>query len=167
MTKVSVCMITYNHANYIEKAIESILSQIGNFEIELVIANDNSPDNTDEIIKACIQNNNTKHKIKYIHNTKNIGMMPNFEQAINACDGDFLAICEGDDYWTSPNKIEEQVSFLSENNDNALLSAKALAQSWPLSMSWRSRSVKPCLMAVLRKAIKASCCSRASSPCNT
>ena len=76
--KVSVCMITYNHANYIEKAIESILSQIGDFEIELVIANDNSPDNTDEIIRKYIQNNNTKHKIKYIHNTQNIGMMPNF-----------------------------------------------------------------------------------------
>ena len=117
MTKVSVCMITYNHANYIEKAIESILSQIGDFEIELVIANDNSPDNTDEIIRKYIQNNNTKHKIKYIHNTQNIGMMPNFEQTINACDGDFLAICEGDDYWTSSNKIEEQVKFLSANKE--------------------------------------------------
>lgn len=115
MTKVSVCMITYNHADYIKKAIDGILSQIGNFEIELVIANDNSPDNTDEIIKTCIQNNKTKHKIKYIHNTQNIGMMPNFEQAINNCDGDFLAICEGDDYWTSSNKIEEQLNFLLAN----------------------------------------------------
>lgn len=120
MVKVSVCMITYNHANYIEKAIQSILSQKGDFEIELVIANDNSPDNTYEIIRSCIQNNNSKHKIKYIHNTQNIGMMPNFEQALNACDGDFLAICEGDDYWTSPNKIEEQVNFLLANNEYSI-----------------------------------------------
>lgn len=117
MIKVSVCMITYNHANYIKKAIDGILSQIGNFEIELVIANDNSPDNTDEIIKTCIQNNKTKHKINYIQNTQNIGMMPNFEQAINACHGDFLAICEGDDYWTSPNKIQEQLDFLLANKE--------------------------------------------------
>jgi len=117
MTKVSVCMITYNHANYIEKAIDSILSQIGNFEIELVIANDNSPDNSEEIIKTCIQNNSTKHKIKYIRNTQNIGMMLNFEQAINLCDGEFLAICDGDDYWTSPNKIQEQLDFLLVNKE--------------------------------------------------
>ncbi|WP_396164800.1 glycosyltransferase family 2 protein [Flavobacterium sp.] len=115
MIKVSVCMITYNHANYIETAIQGVLSQIGNFEIELVIANDNSPDNTDEVINKCIQNNSSKHKIKYIHNTQNIGMMPNFEKALNACDGDFLAICEGDDYWINPNKIEKQVNFLLAN----------------------------------------------------
>ncbi len=118
--KVSVCMLTYNHGLFIEKAINGVLSQKGNFEIELVIANDCSSDNTDEVIRRCIKDNKSKHKINYINNQTNIGVMPNFKKALLACNGHFLALCEGDDYWTDENKIEIQVQFLLNNPDFSL-----------------------------------------------
>ena len=76
--KVSVSMITYNHAKYIKQAIESILNQETNFDIELIISNDNSPDDTDAIVNEIIQTHPNGSKIKYFKHEKNIGMMKNF-----------------------------------------------------------------------------------------
>lgn len=115
--KVSVCMITYNHENYIEKAIDAVLNQKTTFEIELIIANDNSPDSTDEIIKKIISEHPNGAKIIYLKNDTNIGMMPNFIEALKSCNGKYIALCEGDDYWTSDLKLQKQVDFLESNND--------------------------------------------------
>ena len=110
-------MITYNHQNYIEQAINGVLMQKTNFNFELIIANDNSPDETDAIIKKCIDTHINGNKIKYINNTSNIGMMPNFINAIKNCTGKYIALCEGDDYWTDEKKLQKQVDFLERNND--------------------------------------------------
>jgi len=117
---VSVLMITYNHSKYIKQAVESVLEQKTNFDFELIIANDCSPDNTDEIINDIIKNNPNGYKIKYYSHQKNIGMMSNFifltEQAI----GKYCALCEGDDFWTDNYKLEKQVSFLDSNLDYSI-----------------------------------------------
>lgn len=123
MIKVSVVMITYNHANYITQAIEGVLIQKCDFEVELIVANDNSPDNTDDVIinylsKKVIPNNiiikYTKHKI-------NKGIHPNFVWATEQCKGKYIAMCEGDDYWTDPLKLQKQVDFLEANEDYVLI----------------------------------------------
>ncbi len=118
--KVSVCMITYNHENYIKEAIEAVLNQKTTFEIELIIANDNSPDSTDQIIKKIISEHPNGSKIIYTKNDTNIGMMPNFTKALKNCSGKYIALCEGDDYWTSDVKLQKQVDFLENNNDFAI-----------------------------------------------
>lgn len=118
--KVSVCMITYGHENYILQAIEGVLMQKCDFEIELIIANDCSPDKTDIIIKEFIDNHPKKSCIKYFNHENNLGMMPNFIFAVKHCSGQYIALCEGDDYWTDPLKLQKQINFLETNLDYVL-----------------------------------------------
>ncbi|SFD72812.1 glycosyltransferase family 2 protein [Flavobacterium phragmitis] len=115
--KISVCMITYGHEKFIEEAINGVLMQETDFEIELLLFNDSSPDDTDQVIQSVIKNHKRGSWIKYIKQNKNIGMIPNFLQALEACQKDYIALCEGDDYWTDPYKLQKQVNFLEENPD--------------------------------------------------
>jgi glycosyltransferase involved in cell wall biosynthesis len=116
---VSVDMITYNHEQFIAQAIEGVLMQETNFRYELVIANDCSPDNTDAIVKHYINNHPKGNNIKYFRHEKNLGMYKNGIFAGNQCRGKYIAICEGDDYWTDPYKLQKQVDILEENPDYA------------------------------------------------
>jgi glycosyltransferase involved in cell wall biosynthesis len=118
--KVSVCMITYNHENYLKQAIQSVLIQKTQFDFELVIANDNSPDNSILIIEEFINQHPNGHKIKFLNNKENQGIMPNFINALKNCNGDYIALCEGDDYWIDENKLQKQVDFLEKNADFAI-----------------------------------------------
>lgn len=115
--KVSICMITYGHEKFIEEAVNGVLMQECDFEIELVIVNDCSPDNTDLIIQNILNTDLRASKIKYIKHNKNLGMMPNFVFAMGKCDGDYVAFCEGDDYWNDPLKLQQQVRFLEAHAD--------------------------------------------------
>ena len=117
MIKISVIMITYGHEKYIEQAINGVLMQECDFAIELIIANDCSPDNMDEVVQNILQNHNRALQIRYIKHDKNIGMMSNFIFAMQQCKGNFIALCEGDDYWTDPLKLQKQVDFLEENEE--------------------------------------------------
>jgi glycosyltransferase involved in cell wall biosynthesis len=123
--KVSVCMITYGHEKFIEQAINSVLMQECDFEVGLIIANDCSPDQTDEVIQNILENHAKASLIKYIKHDKNLGMMPNFIFALEQCKGDFIALCEGDDYWTDPLKLQKQVDFLEKNLDYVIHSGCA------------------------------------------
>jgi glycosyltransferase involved in cell wall biosynthesis len=114
-------MITYAHENYIEQAINAVLMQECDFEVELIITNDCSPDNTDGVIKKIIKNHPRSSWIKYIKHDKNIGMMTNFVFTFNEARGKYIAICEGDDYWTDPNKLQKQIDFLENNSEYNLV----------------------------------------------
>jgi glycosyltransferase involved in cell wall biosynthesis len=113
--KVSVCMITYNHEKYIKEAIESVLVQDVNFDIELVLANDCSTDATHAIITELIDTNSKGHLIRYFNHQTNLGMMTNFIFALEHCQGAYIALCEGDDYWNDNLKLAKQVEFLEKN----------------------------------------------------
>lgn len=117
MIKVSVIMVTYNHENYILQAIDGILMQEFDFEMELIIANDNSPDNTDVIIINYLQNKILPKNIivKYTKHEINKGMNSNFIWALSQAKGKYIAMCEGDDYWNNPLKLKIQVDFLEKN----------------------------------------------------
>jgi len=122
---VSVCMITYGHENYIQLAIERILMQETDFIFELVIANDCSPDNTDQIINNIIETHPKGNLITYHKHKKNIGMMSNFAFALNVCTAKYIALCEGDDYWTDSNKLQKQADFLEKNQEFVLVGHNA------------------------------------------
>lgn len=119
---VSVCMITYNHESYIRQAIEGVLMQKGNFEIELVIGEDCSPDKTRRI---CEEYSSRYSNIRLLPSEKNLGVIPNLIRTLESCTGDYIAFCEGDDYWIDPNKLQKQVDFLNKNNDYGLCYSKA------------------------------------------
>lgn len=114
---VSVIMITYNHENYIKEAIEGILNQDCDFDYELIIANDCSTDNTNIVINDLIRSNKSKVKIEYFNHEVNLGMIPNFVFVLEQSKGKYIAICEGDDYWTDPLKLQKQVDFLEVNEE--------------------------------------------------
>lgn len=118
--KVSICMITYGHENFIEEAIKGVLMQDCDFELEFIIANDCSSDKTDEVIQNILENHPKASWIKYIKQEENLGMMPNFIFAMKECKGKYIALCEGDDYWTDSLKLQKQVDFLEMNPDYVL-----------------------------------------------
>lgn len=110
---VSVCMITYNQEAYIAKAIESVLMQKCSFSYELVIGEDCSTDNTLRICNEYMSKN--PNVIKVLHRNPNLGMSLNFQNTLLTCQSKYVAICEGDDYWTDPYKLQKQVDFLESN----------------------------------------------------
>jgi glycosyltransferase involved in cell wall biosynthesis len=114
---VSVDMITFKHENYIAQAIEGVLMQKTNFEFELIICDDCSPGGTEEIVRSYIEKHPQGNRIKYFRHEVNIGMQPNGIFAAKQCNGKYIAICEGDDYWTDPLKLQKQVDFLEANED--------------------------------------------------
>ncbi|MDR0333403.1 MAG: glycosyltransferase [Dysgonamonadaceae bacterium] len=116
---VSVCMITYNHEKFISQAIEGVLMQKTNFPIELIIGEDCSTDKTREI---CIEYQQKYPEIIKLQLPEiNKGMMRNFIENMQAARGKHIALCEGDDYWIDPYKLQKQVDFLEANEDYGLV----------------------------------------------
>ena len=117
--KVSVCMITYNHEAFIARAIEGVLMQKTDFETELIIGEDCSSDTTRNICREYRER--YPEKIRLLAGDRNLGPMSNFLRTFEACDGTYVAFCEGDDYWTDPRKLQKQVEFLEENADYGMV----------------------------------------------
>jgi glycosyltransferase involved in cell wall biosynthesis len=103
-------MITYNHERFVAQAIESVLAQRGPFSIELVVGEDCSTDAT----RAIVQRFAGLHPevVRPLLPTKNLGMRANFRATLAACRGEYVALLEGDDYWTDPEKLARQVALL-------------------------------------------------------
>jgi glycosyltransferase involved in cell wall biosynthesis len=117
MIMVSVVMITYGHEKYIEDAINAVLNQQCNFEFELILSNDASPDYTHSIIQKLLSSHSKANVVKYTLHEKNLGMMGNSLYAMNLAKGKYISFCEGDDYWTDMNKLQIQVDFMEKNED--------------------------------------------------
>lgn len=116
--KVSVLMPTYMHEKYISQAIESFLSQKCTFDIELLINDDCSKDNTAEI--AAEYANKYPEKVKFFAQKENKGLLENYRFLLSKASGDYIAILESDDYWTDQEKLEKQISFLENNKEYGL-----------------------------------------------
>jgi len=116
--KVSVCITTYNHERYIAQAIESVLIQSPNFDYEIIIGEDDSSDNTRRIVKEYKRKYPDKIRL-FLNDRKDviyINGQPtgrwNFVNNLKNARGKYIALLEGDDYWTDPNKLQKQVDFL-------------------------------------------------------
>jgi glycosyltransferase involved in cell wall biosynthesis len=116
---VSICMITFNHGRYIKKAIEGVMLQKCSFAIELIIGDDCSTDETRSI--CCEFKNMFPTSINLLFQDKNLGMIPNFLNTLQGCKGKYIALCEGDDFWTSPYKLQKQVDFLENHKEYGLI----------------------------------------------
>jgi glycosyltransferase involved in cell wall biosynthesis len=116
--KLSVAMITYNQERFIGQAIESVLAQKVNFDFEIVIGEDCSTDGTRTVVMDF--HRRYPDRIVLILRPQNIGPMRNMESTLAACRGRYLSILEGDDYWTSVDKIQKQVDFLDFHPECAI-----------------------------------------------
>jgi glycosyltransferase involved in cell wall biosynthesis len=113
--KVSVLTRTYNQERFISQTIESALMQKTNFQYEIVVADDFSTDGTRSIVQDYADR--YPEKIRPLLNPHNLGGVENFVNAYHNCTGEFVALLEGDDYWTSPLKLTKQLMFLDEHTE--------------------------------------------------
>ena len=108
---VSVRMPTYNQEEYIRQAIESVMMQKTDFEFEVLIGDDCSTDRTREICFECQKK--YPDKIRVLWSDENLFKYHGNQLRILArCRGEYIAICEGDDYWTDPLKLQKQVDLI-------------------------------------------------------
>lgn len=117
---LDIIMLTYNHQDYIEKAIEGVKNQVVNFNFRLLIFDDYSSDNTEKIIKKNLFHTNDKLEIIYFRNNKNFGASLNGFIALSKVNSKYIALCEGDDYWINPYKLQKQVDFLEKHIDYSM-----------------------------------------------
>lgn len=110
---VSVVTITYNQEKYIRQTLESFVAQQTDFKFEIVVADDHSTDKTADIVKEFA--GKYPELFRPILRKKNIGAQKNSISALKAANGKYIALCEGDDYWTDPKKLQRQVDFLEKN----------------------------------------------------
>jgi glycosyltransferase involved in cell wall biosynthesis len=120
---VSVFILTYNQEKFISQTLESILSQKTNFNYQLVIGEDHSTDSTRLICEKFAAENPLK--IKLLPSLgQNIGLIKNYIRTIKECDGKYIAICDGDDYWIDDYKLQKQVDFLESNPHYSIVYSK-------------------------------------------
>lgn len=118
---VSVCCLAYNHENFIRDCLNGFLMQETSFPIEVLVHDDASTDRTASIIREYEER--YPNEIKPIYQEENQwskGIRPTVEFNFPRAKGKYIAMCEGDDYWTDPLKLQKQVDFLEKNKDFAI-----------------------------------------------
>lgn len=113
---VSIGCITYNHENYIADAIEGFIKQKTNFKLEIIINDDASTDKTPNIIRSYEKKYpNIIRAIYQVENQFSKGKDVDYEFIQKTAKGKYIAMCEGDDYWTDPNKLQKQVNYMENH----------------------------------------------------
>lgn len=113
--RVSVLMITYNHAEYLAEAIESVMAQRCEFEFELIIGEDASGDTTRDV--ALMYQRRYPERIRVVLSEQNVGMNANSERIFRRARGEYVAYCEGDDFWCDPRKLAKQVELIRSDQN--------------------------------------------------
>lgn len=112
---ITIITTTYNQEKYIGACLDGFVMQKTEFPFQAIISDDGSTDQTRKIIQ--------KYAKKYpdiiqpVFREKNLGAMENFVETLNMADTKYVALCDGDDFWTDPEKLQKQVSFLESHPD--------------------------------------------------
>lgn len=113
---ISVCIVSYNHQAYIADCLSSVLGQYGNFQLEILLGDDTSIDDTVNIIRKIIAIYQGEAIIRLFAHEKNLGPSQNYQFLIAQAQGDFIAHLDGDDFWL-PGKLQAQLDFLIKTPD--------------------------------------------------
>lgn len=116
---VSVVVITYNQEQSLPVALDSILTQRRSFDLEIIVGEDCSKDNTREVLKG--YESRYPGIVKALYNAENKGILQNFKRCVEQVQGEYVAFCDGDDYWCDPEKLSKQVSILTAHPDVGLV----------------------------------------------
>lgn len=126
---IGVCIVTYNQEQYIAQAIESVLMQeLCGHEVVIYVGEDNSTDNTgaicDEYSQRVSELGNERISVKVIHNKKNLGLVGNTMNLLDIMrkDGcEYIAMLDGDDYWSDPKKLQKQMAYFEAHQEYGLI----------------------------------------------
>ncbi len=113
---VTICCITYNHEAYVEECIDGFLKQQTSFNFEVIIHDDASTDATQKIIKNKVGSDQSFNLILRKENLKSKGVAI-FPLLYKKAKGKYIAICEGDDFWNDPHKLQKQFDVMEANPD--------------------------------------------------
>jgi glycosyltransferase involved in cell wall biosynthesis len=137
---ISICMATYNGEKYLKEQLKSLLQQ-SYADIEIIINDDNSDDNTVAIIEEFIK---VDSRIKLYKNPTNIGYIKNFEQVLKYASGDYIALCDQDDIWEY-NKLELLIQNINEATliyaDSLLIDAEGNSLGISLSQKLKNNFI--------------------------
>ena len=117
---VSIVVLTYGHEKYIQRTLDSILMQKVNFELEIIVGEDCSPDKTRDILKE--YERQYPEKFIMIYRDRNVGAHRNEQDLFKRCRGKYIAFLEGDDFWTSNQKLQSQIDYM-ESHENCIATA--------------------------------------------
>lgn len=124
--KVSVSVTTYNHEPFIAQALDSVLMQETDFEYELLVGEDDSSDRTREIVRAYGERYPERIRL-FLNDRENVIYVDgrptgrwNFVNNLKHTRGQYVALLDGDDYWTTPYKLQKQANFLDMHPECAL-----------------------------------------------
>jgi glycosyltransferase involved in cell wall biosynthesis len=118
---LSIGVLTYNHVFFIRQCLESILTQRVSFDYEIVVGDDASTDGTKEILQQ--YQRNYPDKFVLLLGDDNQGISANYKRVLQNCHGKYIALCEGDDYWTAKDKLQKQVDFLESHPEYGFVGA--------------------------------------------
>ncbi len=110
---VTIASTTYNMEAFIAEALDSWLAQKTSFPFDILISDDGSTDGTCEVVKRYME----KYPNIRLISTEHIGKMPNFIRSLKESKGKYIALCDGDDYWIDPEKLQKQVDFMEAHPD--------------------------------------------------
>lgn len=111
--KLSICIISYNHENYVKTCLDNVFSQQVNFTYEIILGDDCSRDQTAAMIKVYADQH--PDVLKAYLRPKNVGAKSNFLHCFLQCKGEYIVFIEADDYWTDNLKLQRQVDFLDQH----------------------------------------------------
>lgn len=129
----SVMMLTWNHEAFVRQAVESAVTQEAPFDYEVVIGDDGSTDRTPDLLRALQAA--YPHRVRLLLRKRNAGAATNAHDVIRACRGSYIAMLEGDDYWTDPAKLGDQIALLERDPAALMCGARALV--------WRDGTAAP------------------------
>ena len=122
-TLVSVCIITYNQEQFIRQCLDSILMQKVNFNYEIIVGDDFSKDSTRSILLDYQQK--YPECIFPVLADSNSGISANYKRVLSKCKGKYIALCEGDDFWIGPNRLQKQIDFLESHEEFGFVGGNA------------------------------------------
>ena len=121
--RLSIVLMTYEHERYCRMAFESILRQQVDFPYEIIVADDGSTDRTMAILQHLASGNPA---VRFLPSDRRRGIAGNYRRAFGECRGEYIAVLEGNDFWTSPTKLREQARLLEERRELSMAFAEVL-----------------------------------------
>lgn len=126
MTKptISILVLCYQQSEFVRQALESVFIQTGNFDREIVFADDGSEDDSLAQALSCAVDHGID--LRVVEERNHLGLVGNLRRGIKACRGQYVAFIEADDYWLSPGKLEQQRLFLDTHQDCVMCAHRLL-----------------------------------------